>query len=137
MALEEFTKALKSADEVELTVTGRVSGRHTSRPVWFVQEGRTLYLLPVTGSDSDWYKNVLKTPTISLAANGVRWTAEATPITNAAHVRDVVDKFRAKYGTGEVKKYYSKFDVVVTVSLGPDAKKSTPARKTAPKRRSR
>jgi hypothetical protein len=25
----------------------------------------------------------------------------------------VVEKFRAKYGAGEVKKYYSKFDVAV------------------------
>jgi deazaflavin-dependent oxidoreductase (nitroreductase family) len=117
MALGEFRKALEGTDEVELTVTGRTSGRTSSRPVWFVQEGTTLYLLPVKGSDSDWYKNVLKTPTISLAAKGARWSATATPITEAAKVRDVVEKFRAKYGTGEVKKYYSKLDVAVAVPL--------------------
>jgi hypothetical protein len=32
-------------------------------------------------------------------------------------VRDVVEKFRAKYGAGNVKKYYSKFDVAVEVLL--------------------
>jgi hypothetical protein len=29
----------------------------------------------------------------------------------------VIDKFREKYGTGDVKKYYSKFDVAVVVEL--------------------
>jgi hypothetical protein len=65
MALQEFLKALNNADEIELTVTGRSSGRPISRPVWFVQEGGTLYLLPVTGGDSRWYQNVLKTPAIT------------------------------------------------------------------------
>ena len=117
MALEEFKKALKSTDEIEITVTGRRSGRKTSRPVWFVQEGETLYLLPVTGSDSNWYKNVLKNPTLTLAAKGVKWTAKATPILDAAKVRDIVEKFRAKYGAGEVKKYYSKFGVAIKIPL--------------------
>ena len=29
----------------------------------------------------------------------------------------IVEKFRAKYGAGNVKKYYSKFDVAVEVPL--------------------
>jgi len=29
----------------------------------------------------------------------------------------VVEKFRAKYGAGDVKKYYSKFDVAVVVQM--------------------
>lgn len=39
MALKEFTKALKSTDEIEITVTGRASGHKISHIVWFVQEG--------------------------------------------------------------------------------------------------
>jgi deazaflavin-dependent oxidoreductase (nitroreductase family) len=117
MTPHEFTDALKRTDEIDLTTTGRASGRKTSRPVWFVEEGKTLYLLPVKGSDSDWYKNVLQNPTITLAAKGVQWTGKAVPITDADQVRDVVEKFQAKYGSGEVKKYYSKFDVAVKVPL--------------------
>jgi deazaflavin-dependent oxidoreductase (nitroreductase family) len=117
MALGEFAKALKSTDEITITVTGRVCGRKISNPVWFVQEGETLYLLPVKGSDSDWYKNVLKTPTITLTAKGTKWNAKATPITDAAKARDVAEKFRARYGAGDVKKYYSTFDVCVEVPL--------------------
>jgi len=117
MALQEFLKALKDTDEIQLTVTGRSSGREVSRPVWFVREGGRLYLLPVTGSQSPWYQNILKTPAITVVANGARWTGKAMPITDPVKVRDVVEKFRAKYGAAEVAKYYSKFDVAVAVPL--------------------
>lgn len=117
MPQEKFTESLKRIDEIELTVTGRKSGRKTSRPVWFVRDGATLYLLPVTGSDSEWYKNALKNPSITLTARGAKRTVEATSLTDAATVRDIVEKFRGKYGAGEVKKYYSKLDVAVAVSL--------------------
>lgn len=117
MAHAEFKKALKTAEEIELVVTGRKSGRKTSRPVWFVQEGDKLYLLPVKGSDTGWFKNVLKNPTITLAADDLKATAKARPITDPVKVHEVVEKFRAKYGTGNVKKYYSKFDVAVDVPL--------------------
>jgi hypothetical protein len=117
VSLAEFKNALTQTDEVELTVTGRASGRQTSRPVWFVQDGDTLYLLPVKGSDSAWFKNVLKQSRIRFTAEGVAIDAPARPITDPARVRDVVEKFRAKYGPDEVKKYYSKFDVAVEVPL--------------------
>ena len=117
MALAELKKALESADEVEITVTGRSSGREISNPLWFVLEGDKLYLLPVRGSDADWYRNVLKTPTIRLAAEGMEVSTRATPITDAARVDDVVEKFRAKYSAEAVKRYYSKYDVAVGVPL--------------------
>ena len=45
------------------------------------------------------------------------WNGKATPITQPAGVREVVEKFRAKYGADEVAKYYSKFDVAAAVPL--------------------
>jgi deazaflavin-dependent oxidoreductase (nitroreductase family) len=119
MAFNEFEEALKNTDEIEITVTGRKSGRRISRQVWFVQEREELYLLPVKGSDSDWYKNILKTPTMRLNAGRKEWSAEVKPVTDKVKVRDIVEKFRNKYGTDQVKKYYSKFDVAVDVrSIG-------------------
>ena len=67
-------------DEIEITVTGRKSGRRISNPVWFVQEAEKLYLLPVKGSDSDWYKNIVKTPTMRLNAGGKEWSADVRPV---------------------------------------------------------
>src|SRR5271165_2423266 len=103
--------------EITLTVTGRKSGRRISRPVWFVYEEPTLYLLPVQGSDTEWYKNVLKNPTIRIDARGAEAELKAVPITDPKRVASVAEKFREKYGAGDVKKYYSKFDVAVLVQV--------------------
>jgi len=103
--------------EISITATGRKSGRAISIPVWFVLEGDRLYLLPVQGSDTQWYRNVLNNPMIRSAARGAEAQIQAVPITDATRVSSVVEKFRAKYGAHDVKKYYSKFDVAVLGQL--------------------
>ncbi len=103
--------------EINITVTGRKSGRAISIPVWFVLEDDKLYLLPVQGSDTQWYKNVLKNPMIRIDARGAEAEVKAVLVTDAAQVSSVVEKFRAKYGTKDVKKYYSKFDVAVLAKI--------------------
>ena len=85
--------------------------------MWFARDGEKLYLVPVRGSDSDWYKNVLKTPTIRLAAEGAQLNATVTPASDAAKVEQVLDKFRAKYGARDVEAYYPKQDVAVELPL--------------------
>jgi deazaflavin-dependent oxidoreductase (nitroreductase family) len=103
--------------EITITVTGRKSGRAISNPVWFVLDGDKLYLLPVKGSDTQWYKNVLKKPTLGIDARGAEAELKAVPITEAKQVASVVEKFRDKYGAGDVKKYYSKLDVAVLAQM--------------------
>src|SRR5712691_1615519 len=103
--------------EISITVTGRKSGRAISIPVWFVLEDDKLYLLPVQGSDTQWYKNVLKNPSIRIDGRGAEAEFNVVPITDATRVSSVVQKFRAKYGTNDVKKYYSKFDVAVLAQV--------------------
>jgi hypothetical protein len=115
MAFPDFEKALDTTDEIELTTTHRRSGREVSHPVWFVREGETLSLLPVRGSDTRWYRNVLKNPMIRLAAGGTERSARATPVTDPGKVHEVVENFRARYGAGNVKTYYPKVDVAVEV----------------------
>lgn len=99
--------------EINIVVTGRKSGRTISNPVWFVFDGGKLYLLPVQRSDTQWYKNVLKTPAMRIEAHGSAADFKAVPITEPAEVKAVIERFRGKYGAGDVKKYYSKFDVAV------------------------
>ena len=117
MAALPFQAALSTVDELTLTVTGRRSRRKISLPVWFVQEGQTLHLLPVKGSDSEWYKNVRHTPTIRLAAKRTTIRASAKPITAATKVRKIVTRFRVKYGAADMKQYFVKLDVGVEVRL--------------------
>jgi deazaflavin-dependent oxidoreductase (nitroreductase family) len=104
--------------EINLSVTGRKSGRKISQPVWFVWDGDELYLLPVRGSDTQWYKNVLKDPSIQVEVRGADAEFQAVPITDKARISSVIEKFRTKYGVGDVKKYYSKFDVAVVARMG-------------------
>ena len=117
MSKSEFKDALDRTSEIQLTVRGRKSGQNISRPVWFVHENNTLYLLPVQGSETNWYKNVLKDPTIKISIDRQGISRKAKPITDSNKVKDVVDKFKSKYGNSEVQKYYTKFDVGIELAL--------------------
>ena len=116
MAQTDFRTALQGAQIIEITVTGRTSGRSLSYPVWFALEGEKLYLIPVRGSDTEWYKNLRKTPTIRLEARGKTFTTSARLLTDQAQLGKVLEKFRDKYGRN-VKSYYPKLDVAVEVPL--------------------
>jgi deazaflavin-dependent oxidoreductase (nitroreductase family) len=118
MTATGFEAALEDRNEIELTTTGRVSGKQTSRTVWFVERDGSLYLVPVTGSDSQWYKNVVKTPALHLSADGAGHSATATPVTDPGIVAQVVDDFRAKYGEQYVADYYPNPNVAIEVPLG-------------------
>jgi hypothetical protein len=117
MARADFETALNNTNEVQLGTTGRVSGHETSRTVWFVRDEAKLYLLPVTGSASQWYKNLLKTPSVHLSAEGADYRATGHPITDPAQVHHVVNDFRTKYGASDVAAYYSNPNVAVEVPL--------------------
>jgi deazaflavin-dependent oxidoreductase (nitroreductase family) len=103
--------------QIKLSVTGRKSGKTISMPVWFALEDDRLYLLPVRGSDTQWYQNVLHNPSLQIEARGEEAELRAQPITESKMVKSVIEKFREKYGAGDVKKYYSKFDVPVVAQL--------------------
>ena len=103
--------------QINLTVIGRKSGNALTKPVWFVAEKDKLYLLPVYGSDTQWYKNLLKNPQIQIDARGSKAELKAKPLTKSDAVKSVIEKFREKYSAGDVKKYYSKFDVAIEADL--------------------
>jgi deazaflavin-dependent oxidoreductase (nitroreductase family) len=117
LAAEELKRALQGRNEVELTVTGRKSGRESSRPIWFVEDGDRLLLLPVSGSDSNWYRNLVKKPEVGLSADGAELRGTAKPIEDPEGVAEVVGKFREKYGAGRVDEYYPKQDAAAEVPL--------------------
>ena len=70
----ELKNMLHRTNEIELSVIGRKPGREISRPVWFVYnydaKGNVLYLLPVQGSDTEWYKNVQKNHCVKISIDG-------------------------------------------------------------------
>jgi deazaflavin-dependent oxidoreductase (nitroreductase family) len=114
----ELKARLARFRQIQLSVIGRKSEKTISIPVWFVQEEEKLYLLPVNGSDTQWYMNVLKNPSVRIDARGAGAEFRALPIMETKTVKSVIEKFREKYGANDVRKYYSKFDVAVVVEMG-------------------
>lgn len=114
---DNLTDRLSRASEIQLSVTGRKSGKTITNPVWFVAEDGKLYLLPVSGADSQWYRNVLKNPQVRIHVGGAEAGLRLQPLTESSAVKSVVEKFRQKYGASDVKKYYSELNVAVVGEL--------------------
>ena len=118
MSKADLHQRLNKVYEITLSVKGRKSGKDIPRPVWFVHEGNTVNLLPVLGSDTNWYKNLLVDPTLMISVNGVEIpSARGKAITDKNRVDDIIKKFKTKYGEDDMKKYYTKLDVAVEVPL--------------------
>jgi deazaflavin-dependent oxidoreductase (nitroreductase family) len=114
---DDLKERLSRYRQIQISVIGRKSGRTISIPVWFVLEGEELYLLPVQGSDTQWYKNVLENRQLRISVRAKEGEFQAAPVTDAKAVNSAVEKFIEKYGARDVKKYYSRFDVAVRVDL--------------------
>jgi hypothetical protein len=115
MSKADLHKRLNSASEITLSVKGRKSGRDIPKPVWFVHEGSTLYLMPNHGSDTNWYKNFLANQTLKISLSDQEIPARGKVITDSSRVGEVMSKFSSKYG--DVRRYYPKPDVAVEVPI--------------------
>lgn len=113
----DLQSALARRKEIEVSGMGRKSGKWISRPVWFVLEDDTVYLVPVEGSDTQWYKNLLNHPRIRISAGRTEGEFDTTVVNEHKTVSTIVEKFRSKYGAADVRKYYSKFDVAVALKI--------------------
>jgi deazaflavin-dependent oxidoreductase (nitroreductase family) len=62
-----------------LTTTGRISGRPHTIEIWFGLNGSTLYMLSGNGprERSDWVKNLMKTPAVSVRIGDREFSGEA------------------------------------------------------------
>ncbi len=57
---------LADEDFCYLTTTGRASGRPHTIEIWFVLNGHTLYMLSGGMDRSDWVKNALRLPDVTV-----------------------------------------------------------------------
>ncbi|GAA1840165.1 nitroreductase/quinone reductase family protein [Asanoa iriomotensis] len=101
----------QESTEIEITTIGRRSGRNHSHPVWFVREGKSTFLLPITGHGSQWYRNLENNPTIKLGSA----SAKARLITDQKRVAQVFDEFASKYGADDMRRFYPRVEVAVEV----------------------
>jgi len=113
----EFEKALDKTREINITVTGRKSGKSITLPIWFVHEPGRLKLLPVRGTHTNWLRNLRKNPSIQVEAGSSKISQKARLIGDKAKIGEVAQRFSAKYGAGDFKRYYPIVDVTVEVPI--------------------
>ena len=117
MSGSDFGRVFDSSEELQITVKGRKTGREYSTPVWFVREGKTIFLLPVKGSKSQWYKNVLSSKKIKISSGKLAYDLTPRILTDSNKVGSVTDKFRKKHGAADVKKYYAIYDAALELTI--------------------
>ncbi len=117
MATNKLVAALKSAEELQLVVKGRRSGKDIPRPVWFALRNNEVLFLPVTGSQTQWYKNILKNPGVRISVASQTYGGRLETITEKREVSEIVELFGKKYGAGDIKKYYPRLDVAARLPL--------------------
>jgi deazaflavin-dependent oxidoreductase (nitroreductase family) len=85
-----------------LTTQGRVSGRPHTIEIWFALAEHTLYMLAGGRESSDWVKNLLRDPQVSVRLRDITYAGQARvverPDEDALARRLVVGKYQPGYG---------------------------------------
>jgi len=82
-----------------LTTRGRVTGKPHEIEIWFVMHEGSLYLMSGGGAKSDWVKNLLKEPQVTLRVAGQTFSAIASVNVNSeeALIRNkMADKYKER-----------------------------------------
>ena len=98
--LPEVASALariKDGSNIEITTTGRKSGKPHTRPIWYVVDDGKILVQSGKDGKTDWYQNVKKTPAVTLKADRYTFRARGRLITDAKDVERVRALFLDKY----------------------------------------
>jgi len=87
----KFLARLKKEEYCYLTTTGRVSGKPHEIEIWFGLKDNILYLLSGGRDKSDWVKNLLKNPSVTVRI------ANRTFKAAARFVKDKKEEAMARY----------------------------------------
>jgi deazaflavin-dependent oxidoreductase (nitroreductase family) len=95
-------QAFAADDFCYLTTTGRVTGRPHTIEIWFALDQRTLYMLAGGRTSSDWVKNLIKTPAVTVRLRDLTYAGRARVVEQADEDdlarRIVVAKYQPGYG---------------------------------------
>jgi deazaflavin-dependent oxidoreductase (nitroreductase family) len=103
-----------------LTTTGRVTGKPHEIEIWFGLNGNTLYLLSGGMDKSDWVKNLLKNPSVTVRVGKHRFKANARIVKEEGEemmARNLLaDKYNERRANGSLSKW-ARTALVVGVDL--------------------
>jgi hypothetical protein len=107
----------KDESEVQITYIRSKNGRRRKLPVWFTLNQGRMELLPMHGEKTKWFVDVEKSGKIELEVSG--WKKEAKPKTvrDSGRVDEIKGRFSAKYGAGDVRRYYPTSEVALEIPL--------------------
>jgi deazaflavin-dependent oxidoreductase (nitroreductase family) len=96
-----MSEEAREPDFAYLTTTGRISGNPHQIEVWFAPEGGTVYLLAGGGDRSDWVRNLMISPAVTLQIGDHKRTTRARVVEggteeDALARRLLVDKYRGR-----------------------------------------
>ncbi len=75
-----------------ITTTGRKSGKSFSTPVGYLRDGDAVLAFNLGGS-SNWYKNVLQNPEVTLVIQGKSQRMRGAPVTDPAEIARVINLY--------------------------------------------
>lgn len=91
-------RSYQDASTIELTTTGRKSGQPRTVTIWFaVDERGRLYVQSGQDGRTDWYRNLRRTPAVTMRIGELAMRGVATPIDDGAEAARVHELFRQKY----------------------------------------
>lgn len=88
---------LASASVLDLTTTGRTSGRPRTIEIWFAARGSTIYLLAGGGETAHWVRNIAADPAVSVAIRGHRFHGRGRAVVDPGEDEVARDALVAKY----------------------------------------
>lgn len=90
-------RSIAGKRSVELTTTGRQSGKPRRVTIWFVYDEGRIYIQSGKDGRTQWYRNLLKTPEVTLDFGGLVVRGRAAPVEDPGEVDRVHGLFRSKY----------------------------------------
>ena len=82
---------------IELTTTGRKTGKEHTKPIWFVVSDGKIIVQAGKDGKADWYQNLLETPAALVRRDGYLFRVRAKPVTDPARVEAIHRMFLDKY----------------------------------------
>ncbi len=109
MAESMDLKHLKGEEFCYLTTTGRVTGKPHEIEIWFGIQNNRVYLMSGGGTKSDWVKNLLKNPNVTVRIAKQTFTGTARLVKDEQEemiARNLLaDKYKEREAEGSLSEW--------------------------------
>ena len=93
---------IRDGSNIEITTIGRKSGKPHAKPIWYVVDGGRVFVQSGKDGKTDWYRNLQKTPAVTLKADRYSFRAHGRTIIDPKEAGRVHALFRDKYTSARV-----------------------------------